>query len=217
MSPPRDYAGQSAAERDAERRARYLETGLELIGTQGVGDLTVRSVIVASGLAPRYFYETIGSIDALQLAVFEEIAQEVADRTGSAIGSAGPDLRSRVRAGVQACVEILVADPRKGRVLFTESPASAVLARARAEHTRRFAGLFLAYATAQAAEERLALSPAALEAGLAVAQFAVGGMTEVLTATVAGSGPAPDQLVGYLTELVLATGEGLRTLLAAAG
>lgn len=217
MSPPRDYAGQSAAERDAERRARYLATGLELIGTQGVGDLTVRSVIVASGLAPRYFYETIGSIDALQLAVFEEIAQEVADRTASAIGSAGPDLRSRVRAGVQACVEILVADPRKGRVLFTESPVSAVLARARAEHTRRFAGLFLAYATAQAAEERLALSPAALEAGLAVAQFAVGGMTEVLTATVAGTGPAPDQLVDYLTELVLATGEGLRTLLAAAG
>ena len=62
-SPGRQYAGKSSGDRRAERRARLLAGGLELIGDDGVGALSVRGVCGRASVTPRYFYEEFGTLD----------------------------------------------------------------------------------------------------------------------------------------------------------
>ncbi|NHA01109.1 hypothetical protein G5V59_17810 [Nocardioides sp. W3-2-3] len=59
MADARRYGGQDAAQRVAERRARLLAAGLAVMGERGVAGATVRGVAEASGLAARYFYESL--------------------------------------------------------------------------------------------------------------------------------------------------------------
>ena len=48
-SKPRLYRGVSAAERRAERRERLLEAGLELFGTRGYADSSIRAISAQAG------------------------------------------------------------------------------------------------------------------------------------------------------------------------
>lgn len=70
----RSYGGLSAEQRQAVRRARLLDAGLELLGTAGWTATTMTAVCREAGLTERYFYESFADRDALAEAVFDRLA-----------------------------------------------------------------------------------------------------------------------------------------------
>lgn len=122
----RSYGGASAGERQARRRAALLEAGLELLGTRGWAATTVRGVCARAGLNDRYFYESFADLDALRLAVVDDLAaQSTAAIVAATRASRG--LRARTRAVVTAIVDFFTADPRRAHILVHELQASQLL------------------------------------------------------------------------------------------
>lgn len=185
----------------AERRERLLAAGLELMGNRGVAGATVRGVAEESGLAARYFYESFPSIEALQLAVFEQIAGEAAARSVDALAAAPADTPARTRAVLAEMVDLFLEDPRKGRVALLESITSPVLGPRVLEESRRFAGMLAATASSGDPAE----SPEGLPVELRLrAQFLIGGVAHTLGAALQGDITVErERLVDVLVELFL--------------
>lgn len=124
----RGWAGTTLADRRAERRRRLLDVGLDLLGTQGSATVSVRSVCRAARLTDRYFYENFPDRDALVAAVYDEVAYEAGQVLIDAVaGAAEPTDVGVARAAVDAFLELITGDPRKGRVLLLEPLADQVL------------------------------------------------------------------------------------------
>ncbi|GAA3549795.1 TetR/AcrR family transcriptional regulator [Nocardioides daeguensis] len=195
----RRYGGRAAEERTAERRTRLLDAGLALMGTRGVAGTTVRGVAEESGLAARYFYESFPSIEALQLAVFEQIAAEAAARSLAALATAPDDAVARTRAVLAEMVELFLEDPRKGRIALLESITSPVLGPRVLAESRRFAGMLAATASSGDPAE----SPEGLPVEVRLrAQFLIGGVAHTLGAALHGDIEVErERLVDVLVEL----------------
>lgn len=195
----RVYGGRAAEERIAERRGRLLAAGLELMGTRGVGGTTVRGVAEQSGIAARYFYESFAGIEALQLAVFDQIAAEAAERSVRALATAPDDPRSRTRAVLAAMVDLFLEDPRKGRIALIESITSPVLGVRVLEESRRFAGMLAATSTSGDPADPADGLPAQTRL---TAQFLIGGVAHALGAVLQGDiAVEREQLVDVLVDL----------------
>ncbi|MCX2933027.1 TetR family transcriptional regulator [Mycobacterium sp. CVI_P3] len=121
------WAGVSAADRQAERRALLVRAALGLFGDGGEGAVSVRSVCRAAELNTRYFYESFTDTDELLGAVYDEVAGELGAVLTAAMASAHDD-RSRLRSGIRAVLDFSSADPRRGKILFTEARTNPVLA-----------------------------------------------------------------------------------------
>ncbi|MFI2838554.1 TetR/AcrR family transcriptional regulator [Mycolicibacterium sp. PDY-3] len=126
------WAGVALSDRRAERRALLIDAAYALFGTGGEAALTVRSVCRESALNTRYFYESFADIGELLGAVFDKVAAELGAAVDAAMVSAGDSLSARTRAGVAAVLGFSSADPRRGRVLFTDARANPVLTERRA-------------------------------------------------------------------------------------
>jgi AcrR family transcriptional regulator len=121
----RPYGGLPMEERVAARRARFIDAGIELFGTQGFRAATVRGVCAAAGLTDRYFYESFPSLEALLAAVYCSVRDGFANRLtqesftsedwhGDAVA---------VERQVTAAYELwfdTVRDPRFARILLVE-------------------------------------------------------------------------------------------------
>lgn len=214
-SAPRPYGGVAAEDRVAERRTRFLAAGLEVMGTRGLAGTTVRGVVDEAGLAARYFYESFAGIEELQLAVFDEIATEAAERaldavlaTGEPTAGEGPGVRERrTRTVLAAMADLMLEDPRKGRVALIDSVSSPVLGPRVLEESRRFAAMLAATASsadpvadAREVDEDLRLT----------AQFLIGGVAHAFSAALHGDlSMDRDHLVEVLTDLFLAVDRGV--------
>lgn len=108
------------AERDAQRRERLLEAALALYGSQGYAVTTITELCAAAGVATRSFYELYGSQEALLLAVYDRLVQEMSDLIAEALAEDRDDLAGWVRGGVAACVLPLLADERRARIVELE-------------------------------------------------------------------------------------------------
>ncbi|TIC88952.1 TetR family transcriptional regulator [Nocardioides sp. GY 10113] len=192
------------------------------MGTRGLAGTTVRAVVEASGLAARYFYESFGSLDALQLAVFDEVAREAAERSLAALdrvptGDGGPSARAaRTRAVLAEVVDLMLEDPRKGRVALIESISSPVLGPRVLAETRRFAGMLAATASGG---DPAAVSGAAGQAGEVplrlriAARFLIGGVAHALGAVLQGDLEVErDAMVEALTALFVSVDRAERPL-----
>ena len=121
----RPYGGLAMEERVAARRARFIEAGIELFGTQGFRGATVRGICAAAGLTDRYFYESFASLEALLAEVHRTVRDGFARRlTEESFGAAGWDGDdAAVERQVTAAYEIwfdTVRDPRFARILLVE-------------------------------------------------------------------------------------------------
>ena len=76
-APARSYGGLAMEERVAARRARFVEAGVELFGTQGFRGATVRGICAAAGLTDRYFYESFASLESLLAAVYGSLTERL--------------------------------------------------------------------------------------------------------------------------------------------
>lgn len=134
--------GSTLADRAAARRAALIEAGVELLGTEGAAGVTVRAVCRGAKLTERYFYESFASRDALLRAVHAQVAGEARAAITAAIGP-GTAPGAIARAGVSAFTAFLQDDPRRGRVLLSESFTDSVLAQHDLELVPAFAALLV--------------------------------------------------------------------------
>jgi AcrR family transcriptional regulator len=166
----RTWAGTTLEDRAAARRAALIDAGTELLGTEGAAGVAVRAVCRATKLSERYFYESFDGREALLRAVHAQVADQARDAIVAAVAAhaAGGeaedesytaktagfvDPRDRhaaalAYAAVGAFTAFLEEDPRRGRVLLSESFSDTVLARHDVELIPAFAALLVAQITA---------------------------------------------------------------------
>ncbi len=171
-STTRPYGGVSAEERRAERRARLIEAGLELLGERGWAGTTVRGVCAEAGLSERYFYENFGDRDRLLAAIFDRVAAEAARGIVTAVEAAPHDADAKARAAIDAFVRLLAEDPRRARAMLVESLGNEALQERREQAFRSFAALISEkarsfYGADAVAEVDAELTSVALVGGLA--------------------------------------------------
>ncbi|MDZ7732903.1 MAG: hypothetical protein U5R31_07100 [Acidimicrobiia bacterium] len=99
-----------------ERRALLLRAGFELLGDDTAPVPTVRAVCGRARLNPRYFYEGFDGLDDLVVAVYDAVVEQLTGRLLAAAGSA-PEQPAQTRAVIEAIVEFVDEDRRRGRVL----------------------------------------------------------------------------------------------------
>lgn len=191
----RPYRGVDARDRDASRRRRFLDAGLDLLGGDDAPDeLTVRAICKQAGLAVRYFYENFGDKDDFVVAVFDTVTAQLASTTQAAVAAA--PWAEQNRAGIANLVAIISDDPRVGRLLFSTRVSNAVLLRKRAEMGGIFALLSREYIES-------ALRMAGNSHISAIAHFVVGGVGQTLSAWLSGEvALTPEELVDQLQAIL---------------
>jgi AcrR family transcriptional regulator len=126
--PARTYRGQTAEERQEERRQRLLDAATEIWGTQGWAAVTMRGVCAKAGLIDRYFYENFADRDALLVAVWDGVQAESLAILGAAFEQAGDaPPTEQVRAGITALVESMVADRVRAHIALGDHAGSTLL------------------------------------------------------------------------------------------
>jgi AcrR family transcriptional regulator len=210
MATERTYAGRSAQERRDARRRALLDAGLELIGTQGWTQTSVRGVYQLAAVSPRFFYESFASLDALAVAVFDEIVSNATADVIAAVSVAGADRHDQAEAAIRAVVDGLREDPRRARVVFVEALGSEALARRRRQTLRELSGVI--EALGEASYEVLPPDPLTKVTSALLA----GGIVELLVAWTDGSIAVSErQLVSDAAALVVGLGDAAAAIGAA--
>ncbi len=191
VTPVRPYRGVDARERDASRRQRFLEAGLDLLGGEDAPEeLTVRTICRQAGLSLRYFYESFTEKDDFVAAVFDSVTGRLAATTQAAVAAA--PAAEQNRAGIANIVAIIAEDPRLGRLLFSTRLSNRVLLIKRAEQGGIFAMLSREHIQS-------ALQVPGNSRISAIAHFVVGGVNQTLSAWLSGDiNLGPDELVEQL-------------------
>lgn len=200
----RTYRGLSADERRDERRRRLLDAGLDLIGTDGWSATTVRAVCQRARLSARFFYESFDDLDALAVAVFDEVlGQALAAALAAMADAPAGDLPTRLRPGVDALVADLTDDPRRARVAFVEALGSVPLMERRMRGMRTIADVL-------AAEVRAAYTVPADDPFVDLTAVALSGaLTELMIVWLSGDlRISRAELVDDVVELLRINAEG---------
>ena len=140
----RSYAGKTAGERVAARRARLLDATIRLLAKEGEARTSMTAVCAEAGLTERYFYESFGSRDEVLVAALDSVGEELARTALDAIAASSGEPADRVRATIGAVVDLVVAAPDKMRVAVIESNANASMRARRHELLGSFAALVAA-------------------------------------------------------------------------
>ena len=121
----RAYGGLAQEDRVAARRARFVESGVELFGTQGFRGATVRGICAAAGLTDRYFYESFASLEALLIEVHQSLMRGLSERlmvesVRSDAWRGGPaQVERQVTIGYEIWFDF-VREPRFARIVLVE-------------------------------------------------------------------------------------------------
>ncbi|NLG45441.1 TetR/AcrR family transcriptional regulator [Gordonia sp. (in: high G+C Gram-positive bacteria)] len=174
----RAYGGESGDARVARRRTALIDATLDMLAEPEPGAVTVRGICARASLTPRYFYESFAGADALVEATYDLIIGEIAERALAGF-DAGSSPRGKVVGAVEAIVDVIESDPRKGRVMFSDTLRSPVIATKRAEMITLFTNL-----TFQSAPAVAKVSGG--QETLAAAHFQVGGLGRVLASWTEG-------------------------------
>ena len=195
-SGPTRWAGVPLHDRRAERRGLLVDAAFGLFGAGGETALSVRSVCRECGLNTRYFYESFTGTDDLLGAVYDMVSAELAEVVDAAMAAAGESVTARTRAGIAAVLGFGSADPRRGRVLFTDARANPVLA------VRRAATQDLLLAAVLAEGGRLHPQSDPIAARVGAAMY-TGAMAELAQQWLSGAlGPDLDKVVDYALAVI---------------
>ena len=207
---PTRWVGLPAEDRRTERRALLLDAALELLGTEGWSGTTVRAVCQEARLNPRYLYESFDDLDALLIAVYDRLVEQLGAQVMAAAADAGDDPRAQVRASLDCIVRFVDDDRRRGRVLYVEALGNEKLNRRRIE-----TGHALVSLVEQAGAARHGEPQHGERIGRITAAILVGGAAELVAAWLDGRiDVSREQLVDDATELFLAMGDAAATLAA---
>jgi AcrR family transcriptional regulator len=197
---PRRYRGLTPSERSAERRERLLEAGLELFGTQGYANTSIRAVSATASVNVRHFYESFASREDLLYQIYERIVHEIVLAAAQETGKADT-IEGQARAGLRAGWTIVTDDRRKARIVALE----VVGVSERLDRLRRDIRHALADLTAR---NGLSLAGPDVEYRLdpvLTARALIGGVVEVLIDWINGDVDASvDEVVEHFTRLFTA-------------
>ncbi|HET7736358.1 MAG TPA: TetR/AcrR family transcriptional regulator [Nocardioidaceae bacterium] len=176
----RVYGGASQAERQSVRRNQLLEAAYNLLAGEGPAGVTVTAVSKEAGLSPRYFYEHFDNRDVLVQELIDRDAETVmAFIRDQALSTAG-DPETRIRAGVEALLDALEADPRRAALGVATLHRDSVM-RFRATVTRRMSD--------ELARELNALLPDRETDVLVVSRLVIVGINELVIDWLGGQVP----------------------------
>jgi AcrR family transcriptional regulator len=197
----RPYRGVSADDRRADRRSRLLEACLDLIGEDGVAEVTAEGTAARAGLSKRYFYESFADRDALLVAASDEVFAAVRSAILQRLVEYGDaSVEERIRATVATLVKAMTADSRSAR-LYVEASRHPVL------EARRL-GMFDQFATLL--DEQLFASDPHDQRLHTVSLLLVAGTTEVLARWLAGDIALDEEaLVATISDVGLAAARSL--------
>jgi AcrR family transcriptional regulator len=119
----RSYGGVSAAERADTRRRQLLAAALAQFGSDGFGATGVKDVCRAAGLTHRYFYESFADKEALFLALFDSVIEQLFTVTAEAVAASDATAEDQLRRAISAFLTTMADDRRKARIVFAEPPA----------------------------------------------------------------------------------------------
>ncbi|MEU0430823.1 TetR/AcrR family transcriptional regulator [Streptomyces sp. NPDC006290] len=116
------YGGRTAEERQAERRRRFLDAGLQLFGAgPGYRSTTVAALSEAAGLSTRQFYEEFRSLEDVLAALHLQVNDWAEEAALAALTEAGDlPLAERATALFHAYAANVTSDPRRIRITFVE-------------------------------------------------------------------------------------------------
>jgi AcrR family transcriptional regulator len=196
----RTYRGVTPAERQAGRRERLLEAGLELFGTVGYASTSVRAVSAAASLNSRYFYESFSTREDLLYSVYQRIVSDIFASASNAVAREGT-IEGQARAGLLAAWSVVTQDRRKARIIALEVVGVSDRLERLRHDTRHALAQFTADNALRLAGDgvRLRLDP------VLTARFLMGGVVEVLLEWINGDLRAtPDEVVEHFTALFTA-------------
>jgi len=149
----RMYAGQPVEDRQRQRRARFLESGLTVFARDGYAHSSVGAICKDAGLSSRQFYEEFTGRESLLIELYNQIQRESRDTVVAALaGKTDASALEVIEAAVRAYVKSVGSDPRRARVTLVEAVgAGPKVERLRAE-SRRSWGILLTEAAETAAK-----------------------------------------------------------------
>jgi AcrR family transcriptional regulator len=113
----------SQGERDANRREAILIGMLEAVGADGYDAASVRAVLDRTGLYRQAFYDNFPDKEACYLQAFDfEIARIEARLSDAVAGE--KTWRGKLRSGLATVLELLDAEPDRGRAVIVEVHAA---------------------------------------------------------------------------------------------
>lgn len=200
MTEARAYRGVALADRVALRRDALVAAGIDSLHEDGLAGASVRSICSRARLTPRYFYESFADLDALLVAIMDEICGDVAAHALDAIAAATEGLEPKIRAAVGSAYAVLAQDPPKATAFLVASAGPVSLLDKREEWITAYVQLVLANLALTGGEtvqgHRLAK---------AAALFVMGGTVELLRAVFTGSLTMDEaEVVEHLTGMWLA-------------
>ena len=140
-SEGRSWRGESAETRRKRRRKQLIEAGVELFGTRGYANTSVKAICDEAGLTERYFYETFPDREGLLIEIYREFIEDAYARSAEAVADAD-DLETEIRVGLTAFSRAVVTDPRRARIQQIEVVGvSEELEERRRDALNAFAGL----------------------------------------------------------------------------
>ncbi|QXQ14417.1 TetR/AcrR family transcriptional regulator [Skermania piniformis] len=193
----RTWGGTTLDERRTVRRATFIAAALELIGEHGSSAVTVRSLCRRTGLTDRYFYESFDSREELLRALYRQTAEEAHTRMAEAVAATEPDNPEEfARAALETFVQLVVDDPRKGRLLTVEPLADSAYGDVAMETASAFSKLLSSRLPRAGSGTRRAVAVIALTGSLAalLSSWLQGNLTITR-----------DELVNQATEFVVQT------------
>ncbi|GLY67649.1 TetR/AcrR family transcriptional regulator [Amycolatopsis taiwanensis] len=187
------WAGTTLHDRRAARRERLLDAGLDLLGTAGSSAVSVRGVCRSAKLTERYFYENFADREEFVLAVYERVAGQAHQALVDAVPDSRRAARERAEAAVTAFVELMVDDPRKGRVLLLAPITDPALSARGIALLPSFAALIRDHLPARMDPVEQTLTATSL----------VGALANLFTSYLCGALTVPrDRLISHCVELL---------------
>jgi AcrR family transcriptional regulator len=121
-APTGRYGGKTAAERQAERRRRFLDAALELFGAEpGYRATTVAALSEAAGLSTRQFYEEFRTLEDVLAALHLQVNDWAEQAVVTALAEVrGRPLAERATGIFRAYAANVTGDPRRIRITFVE-------------------------------------------------------------------------------------------------
>ncbi|PPJ30104.1 TetR/AcrR family transcriptional regulator [Nocardia nova] len=202
--PGRKYQGLMPDERRVQRRAAILDAALEVFGTSGYANSSVKQICRAARLTERYFYESFTDRESCLAALYSETVDGVRATTLAAMAAAGGDIDAQTRTGIQTFIEYLTEDRRLARVALIEAVGvSPAMEERRHEVLREFAEIVT---TTWAAARPEPLSVEQHSAAVAL----VGGVNHLLVDwLMSGTPQTPAALTDVCTTLFIAARHAL--------
>lgn len=120
VATQRPYFGVPASQRKAVRHACLVRAAVEVFGTEGYHGATVAQLYATAGLTERYFYEAFPSKEALFLATYDMLQNQLMVRIRAAVKSEEAPVLVRIEQSILAFLDFIREERWRGRILLIE-------------------------------------------------------------------------------------------------